>query len=323
MIFISAEDTEQVFSWPNAVDAIVRAYSADLDPRGAPGRIIAVHGEQSMRCMPAISPVGRYMGAKHLVKTPRGYRYAIVLFDKDDSELAMIVDGLSVTAFRTAATSAAALRLLTPDEPVDLAILGSSGEARQHLAAIASVRRVTRTRVFSPSPQSRCRFVEWAAAELSLDVTATDSGQAAVTGASCVVAAARSRGEQPIVFGPWLTAARTVISVGSTLPSQRELDTSVLRDAALIVSDEPHELLSGTGDLSAAATAGLDVTDKLFSLRALVRHEIEPKHFPEDSFALFKSVGSGLQDIAVAEALADSCLRAGLGMRLPVSLALK
>ena len=323
MIVISAEETQQVLTWEPLIDSIVEAYRVEADPRSSPGRLIAANGAQSMRCMPAISPMGRYMGTKHVVKSPDGFRYAITLFDKETSELAFVIDGIHITAMRTAATSAAALIRLSHHTPIQLAVLGSGTEARNHLAAIASVRDLSHIRVFSPSDQSRLRFVEWARAELGLDVEAAGSAERAVDGARCVVAAARAQGEKPVLHADWIAAADCVVSVGSTLPVQRELDVSVLAAAALVVADEPSEVLNETGDLLAAAVAGVDVAPKLRSFHSLVRHQLDSELSATPGLRVFKSVGSGLQDVAAAERIAQDCLAAGLGLNVEVSLTLK
>ena len=47
----------------------------------------------------------------------------------------------------------------------------------------------------------------------------------------------RSYGEQPILFGDWLDHSSTVVSIGSTVPAQREIDVSVVSACDLIVCD--------------------------------------------------------------------------------------
>ena len=53
---------------------------------------------------------------------------------------------------------------------------------------------------------------------------AADEPHHAVAGATVVLAAARSRGELPILFGDWLASRGVVVSIGSTVPEQREIE---------------------------------------------------------------------------------------------------
>ena len=97
--------------------------------------------------MTAVPPGSRYYGAKLMGMAfgPAGRQleYVVVLFDATTGSVAAMVDGNLVTAYRTAATSAAALDRLAPQGPARLAVLGSGLEARMHTLAIASVRELS------------------------------------------------------------------------------------------------------------------------------------------------------------------------------------
>jgi alanine dehydrogenase len=321
VLFLSSEDTRRVSDWPSAIECILAAYGAPAEPGRSPGRVVAVGSGASMRVMSSISHTGRYLGTKHLVKSRSGeITFLIALFDQEDARLAYLVDGRSVTALRTAATSAAALTLLCDDSELDLGVLGSGLEARTHVEAVAAVRRIRSLAVYSPSPVNRKAFASRFEDELGIPARAAATPEEAVTGAAQVITAARSRDESPILYGPWLDAASLVISIGSTLPHQRELDAGVIDRADLIVSDDPHELSEQTGDMLDADARGVPFAAKLFSLHDLACGALDNQLHPQPRLALFKSLGSGLQDIALAELLATRCAEAGLGTALPVAL---
>jgi len=224
---------------------------------------------------------------------------------------------------RTAATSAAALRRLTPESSIKLAVLGSGLEATHHVEAIAHTCRIESLAVYSPTPANRQRFAKKFSDRLGIEARALHSAQEAVAGATHIVAAARSRDEAPILFGSWLEPGAVVISVGSTTLAQRELDTSVIEAADLIVSDVPEELCGDTGDMAAAAKAGVATQDKLYSLHQLMQGDVSPDLLARGRTRLFKSVGAALQDVAFAELLAHAAARQGVGTRLGVALHIK
>jgi alanine dehydrogenase len=321
VIFLSADDTRAVFEWDAAIDCITAAYSTEIEATSVPGRLVASAEGRSMRCMPAMTPGGRYMGTKHLVKARGGQiTFLIALFDQDDGSLAYLVDAVHITALRTAATTTAALRLLGGPPALELAVLGSSMEARVHVEALASQFAIASLSVFSPNADNRTAFARHFESVLGIAVAAADSAEAAVSGASHVLAAARSRGELPILFADWLAPRAIVLSIGSTLPSQRELDVSVIERAATIIADEPHELASETGDMIEARKGRIAFEAKLYSLEQLARGELADRLDPRPALLLFKSLGSGRQDIAVAEMVADRCTAAGRGRELGVAL---
>ena len=325
-VFISTQAVDAVFDWASAIAALQGAYAQPDEPNATPPRAIASSGKAWLRSLPAVPPGGRYYGAK-LMGMSMGApdpacQYVIVLFDRETSRIVAFVDGEKVTGYRTAATSAAALDKMAPSGPARLAVLGSGLEAKMHTSAFATIRNLSEIVVFSPTEARREDFAREVGAELGIRTDTASAAEEAVRGADIVLAAARSHGEKPILFGDWLKPGALVVSIGSVVPSQREVDVSVVRQSDIIVSDMVHELVSETGDMIAAAEAGIDASGKCFSLNALMRGELSPR-LAEARFPMFKSVGGGLQDVVVAGMILDRALAAGLATALPISFAEK
>jgi ornithine cyclodeaminase/alanine dehydrogenase len=245
-------------------------------------------------------------------------QYVIVLFDRRTSRIAAFVDAEKVTGYRTAATSAAALDKIAPPQTGTLAVLGSGLEASMHTRAFAAVRSFSQVRVFSPTAARREAFAQDLGAELGVDTRAASSAEEAVRGADVVLAAARSRGERPILYGDWLKPGAVTVSIGSTIPQQREIDVSVVKKSDLIICDMLHEVVSETGDMLAAAEAGVDVSPKCFSLNDLMAGKLVERVGAAE-YPMFKSVGGGLQDVVVAGMLLDRALEEGIATDLPIS----
>ena len=328
--FVSSEAATAVLSLDEAVRALQSAYARQLDPGAVPSRTVARSGPAWFRVLPAIPAGSRYFGAKLMGMAAdsrtRGVEYVIVLFDRATSRIAAFVDGNAVTGYRTAATSAAALDRLVPPGPVRLGVLGSGFEASMHVRAFATVRPLQDAVVFSPTPERRSAFARSVTEELGVSCTVADSpeiaGELFRERATVVLAAARSRGEKPILFGDSLRPGTTVVSIGSTVPEQRELDVSVVACSDLIVCDAVEEVIEETGDMIEAARAGIAFQDRCFSLHALMGGELEDAR-ASSRINLFKSVGSGLQDVVVAELVLQRAIEAGQVTPLPVSFAHK
>lgn len=320
-VFVSSEASSRVFRWNEAIEALQAAYARPMAALAAPPRTIASADKAWLRTLPAIPPGTRYFGAKLMAMSgaaPQpGVEYVIVLFDRQTSRIAAFVDGNLVTGYRTAATSAAGLDRLARPGPARLAVLGSGLEAAMHTRAIASIRPLTEVVVFSPTPQRRAAFAAAASEDLGVPARGVASAPEAVEAADIVLAAARSHGERPTLYAEWIAPGAAVVSIGSTIPQQREIDVSVVERSDLIVCDTLEEVLEETGDMIAARQAGLRFHDKAISLADLmsgacderVRHATAP---------LYKSVGSGVQDVVVAELILTRALEAGLATPLPI-----
>jgi ornithine cyclodeaminase/alanine dehydrogenase len=186
-----------------------------------------------------------------------------------------------------------------------------------HVRAIASIRELTEVVVFSPTPEKRAAFAEAVTRDLGVPARGVATGQEAVDGADLVLCAARSRGELPILHGDWLKAGATIVSIGSTVPSQREIDASVVARSDIIVCDMLEEVREETGDMIAAKEAGIDFHDKSHSIVDLMSGKLEDK-LRNAHTRMFKSVGGGLQDIVVAEIILTEALEKGLATPLPI-----
>jgi alanine dehydrogenase len=319
-LFLGDSDVGALTDWPSAVAALSRAYAAPLDAGMVPPRSMARQPGQWLRGLSAISPSGR-MGCKLIAASTRNRcaSYLIALFDGRSTALSALIDGNRVTGIRTAATAAMAARLLAPAGPLKVAVIGSGFEARGLLEAVSVCLPLSSVRVYSPTPASRERFALSFRDEHGLNIVAADTPADAVAGADLVLCAARSRDESPTLRGAWLAPGMTVVSLGSTLPEQREVDAETLARAARIVADMPDEVLHDTGDALAAAAAGIDVAGKLVALADVAAGRVAGRR-SADEIVIYKSVGSALQDVVIAEMLFERARARGLGIALPSSI---
>lgn len=320
-LFLTDADIAQLMDLPSAIEAIRAAYATPVDTARSPGRIFADSGREWMRVMPSVPTSGRLFGAKSINGSfADGLRvsYLISLFDKETADLVALLDGNRVTGLRTAATTAVGAEAIAPLRPLRVGVIGSGFEARSHTAALGLVTQFASVRVFSPTRENRGSFATALAPTLQVPVTPVDSAEAAVDGADLVLCAARSRDESPTVQSSWLGDRTTVVSIGSTTPGQRELPVELVARASLVVADGVDEVVNGSGDMIAARRSGIDVDSITVSLNAVLTGEQSVDR--EYGIRIYKSTGSGLQDIVVAEALVDRARQRNIGTILPVGI---
>ena len=282
-------------------------------------------GERTwIRALASAPPSGRYMGAKVFgMSRDKRVGYTIALMDQQSGGFAGLLDAYYVTSFRTGATSAVAVdKLATPGTE-------DRGGARQRLGGEFAHARAQgspanlraagvqpdRGRTARPLPPA-CR------SEHGIPSVAVASAEAAVTGADIVVASARSRDETPILYGRWLKPGMVVVSIGSTLPEQREIDASVVDACDLIVCDMPEEVIDETGDMIAAKAAGIAFDHKIASLNDLMLGKLADR-VKSARIPMFKSIGAGIQDIVIAELAFERAVERGLGTELPIEFQIR
>lgn len=319
-LFVGDADVVALADWPSAVAALRAAYAQPMSPDMVPPRVMARGQGFWLRGLFAVSPAGRYMGCKLIAASPKIHRasYLVALFNQQTMDLAALIDGSRLTGLRTAATAAVAIDLLAPQRPLRVAVIGAGFEARGLLEALLATRDVASVRVFSPTPASRERFASSFGA--GLDIRSVAEARAAIEGADVVLCAARSRDESPVIRGDWLEPGMTVVSIGSTLPEQREVDEQTMARAALIVADMPEEVIHDTGDGIAAAARGIDVAGKLVALADVASGSVPGRRTAAD-IILYKSVGTALQDVVIAEMLLLKAQAEGRCSTMPATIA--
>jgi len=254
------------------------------------------------------------MGYKAMHSTPGvGVRYVVSLIELHSGEVAALVDADWLTSRRTAATAAVAMDLLAPPHASQVGLLGSSEQARSLLSALSRVRELSRVKVYSPNPAHREHFAGEMGQQLNLPITPVDSAAAAV-GESDLVAVAIRPGSTPALYADWLMPGAHVTAISAVRPQARELEDAVWRRSAVVaVDDRAHVFESGDGR-SALASGSID-PEQAVELWELVggRH---PGRQAAEEITLFKSVGTALQDVALAAALYQRAQERGLGEEL-------
>lgn len=307
------KDVKGLLTMEEAIRALERG--ALEQSRGAtllPRRLTVDVGPGWLRIMPAALLESGVMGFKemHLTKGV-GVRYLINLYDVASGALQATMDADWITVIRTAATSALATRYMARAEVTRIGLLGSGEQARAHLLALSCVRRFEEVRVYSPRPLRRQAFCDWVRRELGLDGRAAASPEEAVVDADLVVAAFRASGT-PVLRAAWLRPGTHIVGISSVRAEAREIEDAVWKVSdRIVVDDRAHVLESGDGR-SAVASGSLNPDDAA-ELWQVVSGQV-PGRERDEEITLFKSVGTALQDLAVAAAVYERARREGVGL---------
>ena len=314
--FLGDEQVRELMTMRDAVAALEDAHLQLARGQAATAdRAVLRFSTGWMRLLPAALEASGVAGYKefHQVVMPdrpkemATVRYAVHLFDCVTGEPLAIIDADYLTQVRTGATAALAAQKMTPADVHRFGVIGTGMEARSQLLAMQAVRPMRSVRVFGRDPQRRALFAGEMSKLLGLEVVPVETPQAAIEGAQVLIVATNTAGGIALE-GHWLTQGIHVSSIGSTSPTQREISPSVWAQARRIVLDT-RRALHESGDCLEAVRAEALRPDAVCEL-----HEIVADAPPAQARStLFKSVGSGLQDLAVAHRVYRLALEQGLG----------
>jgi alanine dehydrogenase len=251
----------------------------------------------AMRMLVAADHAAGYLATKayHSVKGS-GARYIVTLYGLKDGALLAWLDGQLITDLRTGGASGVIARKVPLDGAVTVGIIGSGNQARMQLESLAAVYKVTAATVWSPTAANRESYAREMSQKLGIKITAAASAESAVRGHKVVAAASSARGAEPVLRGEWLAGCRLLCAVGNTRKKFAEIDTRCFRDAALVVADSQHAQHEA-GEMIRATASGDLPADKLVTLADVVTGT---RAVPASGMIVFKSVGTALQDLALA-----------------------
>ncbi|KAI5987096.1 hypothetical protein EDD15DRAFT_2296040 [Pisolithus albus] len=226
--------------------------------------------------------------------------------DEETGCVKAIVNASALTALRTAAGSVLATRLLSKP-PISLVAFGAGKQIEAHvdlhIRAYPSIKRcviVNRSRnmrlenLLSELRRSHPLVtLEGLAADDTTDV------QNAVSHASVICTATSST--HPLFPSEWVSPGTHLNLVGSFKPGMIEVDCDLIRRAGTIVVDSAEACAVEAGELIAAGLKAGDMVEigRLVEDRqGGLQGETQMR---TGDVTVFKSVGVGLQDVAIAE----------------------
>jgi ornithine cyclodeaminase/alanine dehydrogenase-like protein (mu-crystallin family) len=169
------------------------------------------------------------------------------VFDsKTGSALARIA-GDTLTAIRTAASSALATDILALRDADTLGIIGTGTQAQAHVPAMLEVRNISLVLVYSRSKAHRAAFVRNVSKNISVPVAAAARSAEEVARKSDVLVLATSS-HVPLFKGSSVSRGTHVNAIGAALPNTREMDTALVKRSVLIV-DSVEQAVATYGDV--------------------------------------------------------------------------
>jgi ornithine cyclodeaminase len=241
----------------------------------------------------AVIPGQGVVGAKVYTTIAGQFNFVIVLFSSADGRPLATFEAGAITRLRTAACSVIAARALARPDSRTLALIGAGVQGQAHAEQFAQAFQLQEIRIHDPGMAESLP----AALSARCGVPVRPCGaQQAVTGADIVITATRAA--QPVVRGSWLAPGSFLAAVGSSLPGTRELDDDTLRRASVLAVEWRAQSLQEAGDLVLAAPGVLQ-DERIVELADLLTGRA-PGRTHEREITVYKAVGVGLQDVALA-----------------------
>lgn len=304
MKIITKEQVENALSFSSLIAALHDGFAkpASMPKRQVYALSENVNNHDAFAVLPAWNK--DVIGVKSFTYFPNNAQHGfeslyskIMLFSRANGLPLALVDGTSVTYWRTAAISALASQLLSRKNSTRFVLFGSGNLARYLIEAHLSVRTFEKVTIIARNRDKALSLVSHLTLSYpSITFETLDRPEQAVIASADVICCATGS-HQPLFEGDWLSAGTHVDLLGNHHRDARECDTQSILKSTVFV-DSRANVLNEAGELL------IPLSEGVFNENQVVAELSELCKTPyvrtEQEITLFKSVGTALADLIAA-----------------------
>jgi alanine dehydrogenase len=316
-LHISESEVRAVLTMPMAIEAV-----EDISRKQANGEVV-VHprrrfelpGGGFFHYMAAADFSAGYVAMKQYTYVQGKVRFLVSLYEMRTGDLVALIEADYMGQLRTGAASGVATKYLSRQNSRVAAIIGTGGQARTQLEAIARVRKLESARVYGRDAAKREKLSLEMSERLGFPVESATSSSEAVRGADILCTATTAA--NPVVSGADLAPGVHMNAIGANHAHKRELDDEAVASADVIIVDSIEQSRQEAGDLILAFRGDEVCWTGVKKLSDVVAKKT-PGRTSDTEVTLFKSNGIASWDLAVAMRVYALAKGKRLGTELPL-----
>ena len=221
-----------------------------------------------------------------------------LLMSMETGQPLLLCDAGELTTARTAATTAVAVDALAPLDAKHLAIIGSGKVAQAHLHYVKSLRDWQSISLYSPSLCADAQSQALLKA-ITPNLKITDSRETALVDADVIMLCTSSAG--PVIDPAELSKPALITSISTNAPRAHEVPPQSLNDMQVFCDYRLTTPGSAGEMLIAVEQHGWSRDSIMGDLADLLSEKVPRPDY--DRHVFFRSIGLGLEDIALANAV--------------------
>jgi 1-pyrroline-2-carboxylate reductase [NAD(P)H] len=309
MKIITTEAVEKALAYPLLVDALEEAFSK---PFSQPPRQVFLLDEKpdnydAFALLPSWNE--DIIAVKAFTYFPSNtlpdpiLHSKILIFSRKNGEPLALVDGTTVTFWRTAGVSGLATRLLSREDSSTMLMVGAGNLASYIIRANASVRPLKKVMVWgnpdgSPRMDKAKAVVDAMAKELPhIEFSVVEDLQSACGESDIIVSATGS--PDILIQGSWLKEGTHLDFIGNHHADKRECDTEVITRSKVYV-DSYVNAFKEAGEIIVPIEEGVfKKEDIVAELSEMCSGKTELRKNDQE-ITLFKSIGQAVTDLVAA-----------------------
>jgi alanine dehydrogenase len=213
-----------------------------------------------------------------------------------------IMDATEITAYRTGAAAAVASKYLARRDSHTIGIIGAGFQAHTQILAHAELFNPVSINVFDVSKAAVDRLMQ----SLSqLSIRSCSIQEAVASDIVCTLTPSRC----PIIKKEWVVTGTHINAVGADAPGKQELESSILKEAIVVVDD--LEQAGTSGEINVPIQKGIYGIGEVYGTLAELAVGKKKGRTDNRVITVFDSTGLAVEDIAVAKLLFEKAQQMG------------
>jgi alanine dehydrogenase len=311
VLLLTEEDVRQLLTMDMALEAVEQGLrKMALDEAQNIPRTRAQTDHVTLHVLSAAAKTLGVMGLKAYSSSRKGTNFHVTLYDGKTGAMLGLMQADFLGQMRTGAASGVATQYMARHDATEVGLFGTGKQARTQLQAICKVRKISRVQVYSPTEENRRRFAQEMSELCGTEVEPVSRPEMAAEDKDIIITATTSR--EPVLNGHWVAEGTHINAVGSNFLGKAEIDAVAVRRCDSIVVDSKDQARLEAGDFVAALEEGSIHWADVHELGQVIVGRYTGRAHPQD-VTLFKSLGIGIEDVAVAARVYAKAQAAGVG----------
>jgi ornithine cyclodeaminase/alanine dehydrogenase-like protein (mu-crystallin family) len=301
-LHINESEVKSIFTMPLAIEAVesISKRQATGEVLVHPRRRFELPGGSFFHHMAAADVPGGFVATKQYTYVGGKLKFLVSLFSSETGDLLALIEADNLGQMRTGAASGVATKYLARKDAKTAAIIGTGGQAKSQLEAMAAVRKLDAVKVYSRDAKRRETFAREMSERIGVGVNAVASSAEATADSAIICTATNA--EQPVVNSDAISPGAHLNAIGANHMRKRELDAETVAKCSRIFVDSIEQSRQEAGDLVLGFAGHEQRWDTVRELSSLVAG-ICPGRTEESEITLFKSNGIAAWDLAAAVSL--------------------
>ena len=316
-LHINEAEVHSLLTMPMAIDAV-----EDISRKQSGGEVVVhprrrfeFHKGNFFHYMAAADYTAGFIAMKQYTYVRGKLQFIVPLYEMSSGNLLALIEADYMGQLRTGAASGVATKYMAAQNARSCAIIGTGGQAKTQLEAIAAVKPLEIIHAYGRDPKRREAFCLEMSNRIGIPVHAASSASEAVRAAHIVCTATTAT--DPVIKGADLETGVHINAVGANHAHKRELDDEAVASADVIVVDSVEQSRQEAGDLIIAFHGDDDPWTGVKRLSDIVAGKVTGRTSDSEA-TLFKSNGIASWDLAVAIKVYQAAREQKVGRELPL-----